>query len=157
MKKILCYVAIVLLIILIILPPALRLFVKDDYIEEVPKDVIELLMCTKEAESINMPYKNGLLTMIKYSFKEEVNSDIVDFDGYINDDSNFGDVNEVETIKSVLENISSTQKENVNGDVTYKLELTDTNKSLVPESYRGTSDVMKTYYTNLGYTCNIIR
>lgn len=154
MKKILCYFAIVLLITLIVLPPALRIFVKDDYEEELPKDVVELLSCTKTDESISMPYKNGVLTMIKYSFKEQTNSDIFSFNG---DTNNYGDVNETETIKSVLEKNTNTQKETNNGEVTYKLEMNESNSVQIADTYKGSSEVMKNYYTNLGYSCNIIK
>lgn len=154
MKKILCYVAIVLLIILIVLPPALRIFVKDEGTAEIPKDVIELLTCTKNDESISMPYKNGVLTMIKYSFKEQTNSDIFSFNG---DTNNYGDVNETETIKSVLEKNPNTQKETNNGEVTYKLEMNESNSVQIADTYKGSSEVMKNYYTNLGYSCNIVK
>lgn len=163
MKKILCYVAIILLIVLIILPPALRILVKGDNDEEVTKDVVELLACTKNDESINMPYKNGNLTMIKYSFKEEINPDTFDFNSHNNDDENtdiqdeYGDVNGIETIKSILEKNSNTHKENINGEISYKLEINDTNRLQVPETFKGTIDVMRNYYTNEGYSCMIIK
>ena len=139
MKKILCYVALVVLIILIILPPALRIFVKDDNVDT-PKDVVELLTCTRGEEEINMPYKNGGLTSIKYTFVENTA------------------VNENGTLKSVLVGIGNTQIENNNGEVTYRLDMTLQNNAIqVPDVYKRTSEVMKNYYTNLGYYCLIMK
>lgn len=142
MRKILCYVALVVLIILIILPPALRIFVKDDGSDDKPKDVVELLMCKKGEEEINMPYKNGGLTSIKYRFM----------------DTGDGTTNETGTLKSVLVGIGNTQIENNNGEVTYRLDLTLQNNAIqVPDEFKRTSEVMKNYYTNLGYSCNIMK
>jgi len=145
MKKFLCYVALVVLIVLIILPPALRIFVKDDNGDDNPRDVVVLLMCTRGEESINMPYKNGGLMSIKYSFMDTgVNSEF--------------DINNTETLKDVLVRIGNTQIETLAGKVTYRLDLTVQNNALqVPEKYKRTSEVMKNYYANLGYTCTIMK
>lgn len=167
MKKILCYVAIVLLLILIILPPMLRIFVKEEAYEP-PKDVVSLLNCNKDDESISMPYLNGGLVSIKYTFPALISSP----DIYVREDdfdNNLGDIlevpdtnltltpNESKTLKSVLEGITNTQSETVNNLTIYTLDMKDTNNSsLVPNEFKGSSDVMKNYYTNLGYTCNII-
>lgn len=142
MKKILCYVALVVLIVLIILPPALRIFVKDDGSDDKPRDVVELLTCTRGEEEINMPYKNGGLTSIKYRFM----------------DTGDGTINETGTLRSVLAGIGNTQIESNNGEVTYRLDLTLQNNAIqVPDEYKRTSEVMKNYYTNLGYSCNIMK
>lgn len=142
MKKILCYVALVVLIVLIILPPALRIFVKDDGSDDKPRDVMELLNCKRGEEEINMPYKNGGLTSIKYRFM----------------DTGDGSTNETGTLKSVLVGIGNTQIENSNGEVTYRLDLTLQNNAIqVPDEFKRTSEVMKDYYTNLGYSCNIMK
>ena len=141
MKKFLCYVALIVLIVLIILPPALRIFVKDDSVDT-PKDVVELLNCKRGDEEINMPYKNGMLTSIKYRFM----------------DTGEGATNEVGTLKSVLANITSTNIEFVDNEISYRLDLTVQNNALqVPSEFKGTSEVMSDYYTNLGYSCIIMK
>lgn len=142
MKKMLCYVALIVLIVLIILPPALRIFVKEEVLDDVPRDVVELLNCTRDDEEINMPYKNGMLTSIKYRFM----------------DPGEGATNEVGTLKSVLANITSTNIEFVENKISYSLDLTVQNNALqVPSEFKGNSEVMSNYYTNLGYSCLIMR
>jgi len=142
MKKFLCYVALIVLIVLIILPPALRIFVKEDESDNVPRDVVELLNCTRGDEEINMPYKNGMLTSIKYRFM----------------DPGEGATNEVGTLKSVLANITSTNIEIIDNEISYRLDLTVQNNTLqVPSEFKGTSEVMSNYYTNLGYSCIIMK
>ena len=160
MKRILCYVVLVLLIVLIVLPPVLRVFAKEEaYVP--PKDVVSMLSCTRDNESISMPYLNGNLVSIKYTFPVTIiNPDsIVDADnlGDILEDNDVPLVNNNQTIKNVLENITNTKSETVDNLTTYLLDMKDTNNSLqVPSEFKGSSEVMKNYYNNLGYTCSIM-
>lgn len=136
-KKILCYVALVVLVILIILPPALRLFVKDD-VSDTTKDVVVLLTCNKGDEEINMSYKNGTLMNIKYSF--------------MYDNTNFKDNDSA--IKKVLEGIANTQMNTVDGKVTYRLDTTINNNMLqLPSDYKQSSNEMNNFYVLAGYEC----
>lgn len=141
MKKVLCYLALVVLVILIILPPALRIFVKDDGSDAKPKDVVELLSCKKSNESISMPYKNGALTSIKYTVVDNGDNNVT-----------YG------TLRNILMNIGNTHTETIDGKITYRLDMTVQNNALrVPDVYKGTSEIMKDYYTRLGYSCNIMK
>ena len=152
MKKVLCYVAIVILLIIIILPPVFRAFISESIDEnDKPKQEIVLLNCTRSDESINMPYLDGKLNKIKYTFNTPVD---------INNDENQTDENDNEpmTIKKVLETISNTEKrDDTDGTTTYSLDMNESCViDLVPAEYSDTKENMKTYYNNLGYTCNFM-
>lgn len=152
MKKVLCYVAIVVLLIIIILPPVFRAFIPESIDEgDKPKQEIVLLNCTRADESINMPYLDGKLNKIKYTFNTPVD---------INNDENqtFENDNEPMTIKKVLKTLSNTEKrDDTDGTTTYSLDMNEAGViDLVPAEYRDTKENMKTYYTNLGYTCNFM-
>jgi len=155
LKKVLCYVAIVILLIFIILPPSLRIFAKDDF-EEKPKDVVTLLTCTKNVETVNMPYLNGNLVSIKYTFQLENNQ--TNENDFPNDNlDNITNDNINSELKNMLESISTTQITTENDLTTYALDMKNINNSnLVPSKFKDNSTNMKIYYNNLGYTCNII-
>lgn len=59
MKKILCYVAIVLLVLVIFVPPLTRIFYKEKEVVNVPKDKYSILKCTKDSYEIASSYKNS--------------------------------------------------------------------------------------------------
>ena len=62
------------LIALIILPPALRIFVKDDGSDDKPRDVVELLTCTRGEGLLKVGNETAILeirpTEREFSFIE---------------------------------------------------------------------------------------
>ena len=69
-NRLLCYIGLVILIILLLLPPALRLFGKNLYVKEpVKKDEILILSCNKQNESINATFLNKEPQYIDYIIK----------------------------------------------------------------------------------------
>ncbi len=70
MKNVLLWIALFLLIIFLLIPPALRLFGKDLYKNvKKEKDVLEVLQCTKLNETISETYLNGNAHNLLYSVK----------------------------------------------------------------------------------------
>lgn len=68
MKNILLYFAIFILVILLFLPPGLRLFAKDIYKDlEKKNDIIETLNCNKLNETMNISYLNGEPYSLSYT------------------------------------------------------------------------------------------
>lgn len=69
MKNILLYLALFLLVILLLLPPGLRMFGKNLFNEKKTptiKNELEVLSCTKINESISTSFMNGKAYNIKY-------------------------------------------------------------------------------------------
>ena len=69
MKNMLLYISLFLLVILLLLPPGLRLFGKNLYKEKKlskQEDVLEILNCTKINETIDTSFLNGKAYNIKY-------------------------------------------------------------------------------------------
>ena len=165
MKKLLCYVAIVILLVIIILPPVFRAFVPENFDESElpPKQEIVLLNCKRSDETINLPYLDGKLNKIKYTFNtpilvDDENEPIDDDNNSNENETNDNEINEPMTLKKVLENIPNTVIRNdTDGTTTYSLDMNEIGVvDLVPAEYRDTSSNMKSYYTNLGYSCNFI-
>lgn len=85
-NRILCYIGLTILIILLLLPPMLRLFGKNLYIkEQVKKDELIILRCNKQNESISSTFLNKEPQYIDYIIKgdysvkvEEENNDVVE-------------------------------------------------------------------------------
>lgn len=64
----LCYVCLVFLILLLLLPPALRIFGKNLYVkEERKKDEVIVLICNRKNEAISSTFFNGTPQNINYS------------------------------------------------------------------------------------------
>ena len=65
-KKILCYISLVVLIILLILPPVFRLVFKEEKVEE-KKDIVEILKCNNEKETVISSFLNSEPQRIQYT------------------------------------------------------------------------------------------
>ena len=65
-NKVLCYVGLVFLVILLIIPPLFRLIFKEKQ-EEVKKDVITTMKCSKENEEVASTFLNDEPQVIQYS------------------------------------------------------------------------------------------
>ena len=103
-----------------------------------------------------MPYLNGNLVSIKYTFQLENNQ--TNENDFPNDNlDNITNDNINSELKNMLESISTTQITTENDLTTYALDMKNINNSnLVPSKFKDNSTNMKIYYNNLGYTCNII-
>lgn len=76
MKKVLLWIALVFLIILVLIPPALRLFGKNLYIKvEEKKDVVTVLNCLKNEENISTTYLNDVPYNFKYTLNGNYSND----------------------------------------------------------------------------------
>ena len=76
-SRLLCYVGLIFLIVLLLLPPGLRIFGKDLYKkEEKKKDEVIVLSCTKKDESISSTFLNGEPQNIDYRIKGDYSVNI---------------------------------------------------------------------------------
>ena len=151
MKKVLCYLGLVLLILIIATPPLLRIFYKEK--EELPfKDKIQLLMCTKDTYSISTSYKNGTAINIKFT--------------RLKDDPNLVEYTDQMALEYTLSEILkdnplvTTSKTSDSGHemISYLLLYDKVSASGLGEfsNYRLLIDDQKQSYVNEGYLCSII-
>lgn len=122
--KKLCYVALVILIILLLMPPAFRLFVKDKNSGEVKEeDVVIILNCNNSTESITSTFLNGKPGTLTYKIrgnyysksettnpdeKTDENNTLTSNDSTINDEKNTS--SSEETNESTIDNNTNTNE-----------------------------------------------
>lgn len=140
MKKVLCYIALVLLVMIIILPPVLRVFNNEKASDNSGidnSDVIQLLSCDKDSEKVSSSYLNNAITSLKYSY---TTSDAADFISSLKD---FMTSNNIEA--SVSSN-----------EYTYIATFSNNVYTAGVLSYNQNINTQKSYYESLGYTCVIL-
>ena len=153
MKKFFCYIALIVLVGIIALPPLLRTFYQDGDNEPIVVDKYQLLTCTKESYSVASSYKNQEALNIKFK--------------HLVDDPNLVETNDQYALEyklyNVLPNISSVQKEESTNNenapmISYYIIYNEVNESVLTElsEYRLTLQEQKNYYLARGYTCSVI-
>lgn len=152
MKKFLCYVVLVLLLGIILTPPLVRVFFKEEE-EPVVTDKIQLLMCSKNSYGISSSYKNNEAINIK--FKHLV--DDPNLETYSDEYSleYMLDVSLKETSAVVKETETDSSGQEV---ISYYLVYENIDASLLGEfsNYRLGLNEQKQSYVNQGYTCSVI-
>ena len=158
MKNILLYFALFLLIILLLLPPALRLFGKNLYNEKkFPKkneEVLEILNCTKINETINMSFLNGKAYNIKY----EITGNHLPLESNEEDSLSNGENDETEVQENQIiddfkdyAEVSFVEEKNLT-EYRIALNLYD----VIPEkllNHTKSIDEVSSYYTGLSFSC----
>lgn len=137
MKRILCYVAIVVCLCLIAIPPVFRAIRKPVEEEKhIPK--IENLICVKDQEKIVTVYTDEEPSKIRYTFPNTL--------GY--------ELNDTVFLKSSMENCNLLEKTNREGLIEYSLDLTnDDTKTMLGATFQETQASLKYYYKSKGFTC----
>ena len=149
MKKLLCYLAIIILISFIAVPPLLRAFYNDDNKQPVIIDKFELMTCKKDDYIISSSYKNSEIVNIRFAYYEEKLNIETD------DDEKMFEL----IIARSLKNDTKTNLDIKEDDqIIYTLKIDEaTGKTLEElEEYRLKIDEQKTLYEANEYTCNII-
>ena len=156
MKNILLYFTLFLLIILLLLPPGLRLFGKNLYTTPIipkNKDVLEILNCTKINETISTSFLNGKAYNIKYEISGNhlsqdnenslLNTEETD---NVNKNTIVDDLNSYAEVKYIEEkNITE-----------FRLAVNLLNN--IPDSlvnYTKSIQEVSNYYTDLSFSCTI--
>ena len=154
MKKILCYIALVLLIGFIITPPLVRVLYKEE--EEKPvevKDKVELLICNKGNFTISSSYKNSVPLNIKFE--------------HLKDDPNLLEENDHNVLEYYLYNglkglSYAKQEESLNNNqetlISYYIVYANSSQTdlMYLNDYRFEIDEQKGIYERAGYTCNVM-
>lgn len=89
MKNILLYLGLFFLVVLLLLPPGLRIFGKNLYKKDNKvKDIVELLKCNKENETISSTFLNKIPQNFQYKLKGNYLTDNINEYEQINPDEN---------------------------------------------------------------------
>lgn len=147
MKKVLCYVAIFLLILVILTPPLLRVFYKGKEVVEVVNDEYAMLICTKDIYKITESYKNNNPLSIKFE-RPLVDSNL----------ERYSDEFALEyTIDNELKNIvnANTEGEGDNQTISYLLQFNNVSEDNLDklDSFRLPLENQITHYEAYGYIC----
>lgn len=147
MKKLLCYLAILILIAFIVIPPVVRSVYKD-----IDKPV------EKTDEYAMMTCGNGVYTMTSYYKNSEILNISLDFS---QDDENIRELKEEpdnsfeHTLYKELESDTAKVDNSTNDIVSYKLVFANSEKYNSYSYYTSLLDTQKTAYEAKGYTCTV--
>lgn len=146
MKKILLGVALFFLIVLLFLPPCLRWFGKDLYAkkEEVNKNVVKVLNCTKNDETINTTYFNEKPYNFRYSI----------IGNYLSDEE---DEEKVENqIISDVKNVTMSSYDEATNATIYTVVLSTVEmQNEKMKNYIKEIEDQQNYYQSIGFMCTI--
>ena len=173
MKNFLCYIGIVILVILIILPPALRIFLPEEKEKEKiePKLVIKSLNCTGVNYVTGTSYENDEVKMIvlkkiissddenqdENTDNQETQDETKEEDSYNNPDSSERKT-EFEAVFTRLSEDSRITKSNLNDGIALKIDFSISNNlDLDIKDLTKPINDQLIYYENLGLTCSIMQ
>ena len=166
MKNLLLYISLFLLVILLLLPPGLRLFGKNLYKEKKiskQQDVLEILNCTKINETIDTSFLNGNAYNIKYEISgnqveenEEKNDENEKVTG-TDDNENITDTNENKiSIKDDFKEYAEIKYIEEKNLTEYRIALnTIENVKEKLNNYTKTISEMSSFYEELSFSCII--
>ena len=166
-KKIrfICYISLFFLVILLFLPPALRILVKEEEPEVVK--IVTVLTCNKTNESISSTFLNDVPQNILYkitgNYLVNNNSDILETNnadeitsnqnevGVVADNQNnaLGEGSFLELIKP----ISQISYDDVNNISSFRVNMTSLKELVNYQNDFNTIAAQETYFASLNFTC----
>lgn len=170
MKIVLCYIGLVVLVALLLLPPIFRLAFQEK--EEIKEQVVTTLDCVKNGESVKGTFLNEKPQMIIYKiygdYRIKETPDEYELDNSNPDETSStetttldesNDSKETETYNDLFEKLSDF------ADITYNEENNLTELRVDINRFIGSKDYelifssvngQESYYKNQGFTCNKI-
>ena len=142
MKNVLLGISLVLLIILLLLPPSLRWFASDLYKdnEEKPKDVVTVLNCVKDDETVNTTYFNDN----PYNYQYTIRGNLLDSDSVNN------------LIIQNIKRYANTSYDVISNLTTYQMVLSSVEISVESlKNYTYSPLEQQSYYQSIGFTCTM--
>ena len=151
----LCYFSLVMLAIFLLIPPVFRFVGKDWYKkEERKKDIIEILTCTKEKDTINSTFLNGEPKNLDYKHKGKYN--LVN-----NDDTLADEVDNKEEKKNSLIDIIAGYANIAYIDATdvthFKVDMSSMKQNEKYMQFFSNIDNQKSYFNSLSFYCEITK
>ncbi len=155
--SILCYISLVILFILLLLPPMLRLFGKDLYVqkEEKKKDEVIILTCDKQDENINSTFLNGEPQVIEYHIKGDhsVAVNDVKLKDETDDSQQLADEIEVNIFIELIRPFAKIEyREDIN-ETSLKVKVSDLKELEEYDSVFSTFDNQQKYLLDQFFTC----
>ena len=164
MKKALLILLMIILIVFLLLPPGLRLFGKNLYYkEEVKKDVVSVLSCTKGDESVRTTYLNDN----PYNMNYMIAGDYTPKDNVANENTEEVKEEQEEVQENTQEPKTNDMIENIKtaASITYNQESNMTSFSVMISMVESNSEKLKNYtkklqeqqgyYSSNGFSCTI--
>lgn len=152
-----CYFGLVFLIILLILPVAFRMFGKNWYQkEEKKKDLVEVLKCTKEKDTIYSSFINDVPQYLEY--KVIGNYTLSSSDGNVlNDDSSSSSVKQ--TANDIIERVREYAKvtySDVDNFTTFKVNMSSMQQDKQYVGIFNNLKNQKSYFNSLAFYCSTV-
>ena len=153
--SILCYIGLVILFILLLLPPMLRLFGKDLYVqkEEKKRDEVIILTCDKQDENINATFLNGDPQIIEYRIKGDysvvVSDEIENIKEELGDESEKKEVSFIELIRP----FAKIDYKEENNETSFKVKVSDLKELEEYNSIFNTFDNQQKYFLDQKFSC----
>lgn len=166
MKKILCFLGIILLLFLAVLPPILRIILPDKMEEE--KEIVHenvVLNCSNESYIANTSYQNEKVMMIifkqLYPTDSNTNDDQEDPTIENEEDTSNLEQSNIEELDEAFEDLKTESNITYNvledGEV-IEIDFTISNhETLNLTKFTNNLADQRAYYENLGLTCLVIR
>lgn len=164
MKNILLSLALFALVILLLLPPLLRLFGKNLYADKKNnniQDEYEMLKCSKINETISVSFVNGKTYNIKYEISgnhavdESINEEVIDSKELPDETENLEE--EKIPVNSLIEDFKDYAEIKYKEDTNLTEFIISMNKfDTTPEklsNHAKTIDEVKNYYSELSFSC----
>ena len=153
--SILCYIGLVVLFILPLLPPMLRLFGKDLYVqkEEKKRDEVTILTCDKQDENINATFLNGDPQVIEYRIKGDysvaVSDELENIKEELGDESEKEEVSFIELIRP----FATVDYKEENNETSFKVKVSDLKELEEYDSIFNTFDNQQKYFLDQKFSC----
>ena len=166
MKKILCFLGIILLLFLAVLPPILRIILPDKMEEE--KEIVHenvVLNCSNESYIANTSYQNEKVMMIifKQLYPTDSNTNDNQEDPTIENEEDTSNLEQsnIEELDEAFEDLKTESNITYNvledGEV-IEIDFTVSNhETLNLTKFTNNLADQRAYYENLGLTCLVIR
>jgi len=169
--RIMCYVGLVFLSILLFLPVALRIFVKEEPTDEPKSNVVVVLNCNKVDESISSSFLNDEPQNISYTLKgdytivsnpdEEISSSEINASSETQsnptptpfvDNSKLVDVRD-ESLLEILRPYSSITYDPSDNTTSIRTNVSYLRNNSEYKSYFDNINTQLSYFTSQGFTC----
>lgn len=154
----LCYVGLIFLVILLLLPPAFRIFGKNWYYkEEEPKDLVQVLKCTKEKDRIFSSFINDVPQHFEYEAEGNylINTAV---NGYSNTQSSSTSIRETSnSIVDLIHNYAKVTYSYKDNSTLFKLEMSAMEQDRRYVGILNNLNNQKNYFSSLAFYCTVTK
>ena len=152
--SVLCYIGLVILVILLLLPLFLKTFGKNFYEkkEEKKKDEVIILSCTKDAESINSTFLNNEPQNISYRIKGDYSVSTNDDSKKLGDE-NTDSVKDTISFMEIIKPYAKITYDDKIGITSFSIQVSDLAKTSDYNSIFNSLDNQQKYFVSQKFNC----